>query len=69
MEQAKMVHMANQIALYFAAYPRAEAVAGVADHLRKFWAPPMRRQLLAFNAQGGEGLHQLVREAALQLGS
>lgn len=63
-----MVHMANQIALYFAAYPRAEAVAGVADHLRKFWAPAMRRQLLAFNAQGGEGLHPLVREAALVLG-
>jgi hypothetical protein len=35
----KMVHMANQIALFFASYPHDEAVAGVADHINKFWEP------------------------------
>jgi len=63
MDSAKMVHMANQIALFFAAYPRAQAVAGIADHLRKFWAPRMRRQLLDYAAGQGAGLHELVREA------
>lgn len=63
----KMVHMANQIALFFAAYPHDEALAGVADHLKKFWEPRMRRQLLDHLARGGDGLHPLVREAAAQL--
>jgi formate dehydrogenase subunit delta len=63
----KMVHMANQIALFFAAYPREEAIAGVADHLRKFWEPRMRRQLLDYTCQGGAGLHELVLEAAKRL--
>ena len=58
--------MANQIALFFAAYPQQEAVAGVADHLKKFWEPRMRRQLAEYIAGGGAGLHALVLEAAKQ---
>jgi formate dehydrogenase subunit delta len=54
---------ANQIALYFAAYPHEEAVAGVADHLNKFWEKRMRQQLHGFIATGGAGLHELVLEA------
>ncbi len=56
--------MANQIAQFFAAYPHEEAVAGVADHLKKFWEPRMLRQLHEHIAQGGAGLHALVLEAA-----
>jgi len=62
-----MVHRANQIALFFAAYPHEEAVAGVADHLQRFWEPRMRRQLLQFINEGGAGLHALVPEAAGRL--
>jgi len=62
-----MVHMANQIALYFASYPREEAVAGIADHLRKFWEPRMRDQILRHVAVGGEGLHELALEAVKRL--
>ena len=58
-----MVHMANQIALYFAAYPHQEAVAGVADHLKKFWEKRMRAQLHRYADGGGAGLHPLVIEA------
>ena len=58
-----MVHMANQIALNFASYPQDEAVAGVADHLKKFWERRMKRQLHEFIAEGGGGLHELVLEA------
>lgn len=67
MKPDHMVHMANQIALFFAAYPHDEALDGVADHLKKFWEPRMRRQLLDHLAKGGAGLHPLVREAAAQL--
>jgi len=62
-----MVHMANQIALFFAGYSKEEAVAGVTDHLKKFWEPRMRRQIIQYVASGGEGLHELAREAVKRL--
>jgi formate dehydrogenase subunit delta len=67
MDEHVMVHKANSIAQFFSAYPREEAVAGVADHLRKFWEPRMRRQLFEYLAGGGAGLHDLVPEAAQRL--
>lgn len=62
-----MVHMANQIANFFASYPRDEAVAGVTDHLQKFWEPRMRKQIIEYVAQGGGGLHELALEAVKHL--
>lgn len=62
-----MVRMANQIALFFAAYPKEEAVAGVLDHLRKFWEPRMRKQIADYVAQGGGGLHEFALEAVKRL--
>lgn len=62
-----MVHMANQIALFFASYPREDAIAGVADHLRKFWEPRMRKQIIEYVAQGGAGLHEVALEAVKRL--
>ncbi len=67
METEHMVHMANQIAKFFASYPHEEAVAGVADHLKKFWEKRMREQLLAYVASGGGGLHELALEAVRRL--
>jgi len=58
-----MVHMANQIARFFSAYPHDEAVAGVADHIKKFWEPRMRTQLFDFVNAKGEGLEPLVLDA------
>jgi formate dehydrogenase subunit delta len=67
MKSETMVHNANQIALFFASYPHEEALAGVADHIAKFWEHRMRKQLYEYVAQGGQGLHQLVLEAAKRL--
>jgi formate dehydrogenase subunit delta len=63
-----MVHMANQIAQFFASYPHEEAVAGVADHIQKFWEKRMRQQLNDYIASGGSGLNELALEAAKRLG-
>lgn len=65
MDTANLVRMANRIGDFFAAMPeRDEALAGIADHIRKFWEPRMRRQLLAAMAQGEAGeLQEIVREA------
>lgn len=64
MDIANLVHMANRIGQFFDAMPDpAEAQAGVAQHLQKFWAPPMRLALLAHVQAGGEGLQPLVLQA------
>ena len=64
---ARLIHDANQIALYFAAYPHDEAVAGIADHIRKFWDPRMRADLRAMLDGEEAGLHALVRDAGGKL--
>jgi formate dehydrogenase subunit delta len=63
MKAELMVHNANQIALYFATFPREEAIAGVADHIQKFWERRMKNQIVEYIAHGGNGLHELVLEA------
>lgn len=67
MESNRMIHRANQIALFFAAYPHDEAVAGVTDHLKKFWERRMREQIVEYVAKGGGGLHELALEAVKRL--
>ena len=67
MDTADMVHQANQIAQFFSSYSEAEAVAGIEDHLRKFWPPRMRTQLVAHLERGGEGLSALAVSAANRL--
>jgi formate dehydrogenase subunit delta len=60
-----LVTMANQIGSFFASYPdQEEASSEIASHLQRFWAPQMRRQLLAHVAEhGGEGLQPAVLAA------
>ena len=60
---AKIVRMANQIGIFFQSKPHGEGVAGVADHINKFWEPRMRRQFFAA-LEAGEDLLPIVREAA-----
>jgi formate dehydrogenase subunit delta len=62
-----LVRMANQIAAFFAAYPEEEAVASTAGHLKSFWDPRMRAELLAHVAAGGDGLSDLALKAARKL--
>ena len=69
MKPETMVHMANQIADYFASYPHDEAVDGITDHLLKFWEPRMRRQIIGYVADGGSGLRDLALEAVERLGA
>ena len=61
---AKIVRMANQIGTFFASKPHDEGVAGVAEHINKFWEPRMRRHFFEVFDAGGEGLSPIVKEAA-----
>jgi formate dehydrogenase subunit delta len=68
MSVESLVRMANDIGHFFAAEPnRADAIAGIANHISKFWDPRMRRQIAGHLAAGGEGLDELAREAIASL--
>ncbi|WP_054312496.1 formate dehydrogenase subunit delta [Mesorhizobium sp. 1M-11] len=60
----KLVRMANQIATFFHSKPREEGIAGVAEHINKFWEPRMRRQMFEMIDAGGNGFDELVLVAA-----
>ena len=64
-----LVRMANQIALFFAPNPEDEAVDGVADHLRKFWTPAMRSELITLVdvAKDNGAVHALVEKAVQRM--
>lgn len=67
---AHLIRQANRIGAFFEAMPsRSEGIAGIADHIQKFWEPRMRTALLSFlerqpNGQTDDAaLSQIVLEA------
>lgn len=62
MEVHRLIKMANEIGAFFEAEPdRATALEGVAGHIRRFWDPRMRREILQWlDEHGGEGLTELA---------
>lgn len=70
MDQHHLVKMANDIGAYFGQMPdREEAIAAIAAHLRNFWEPRMRRQIIEHARNDGDDLKDIVRAAVLRLGS
>ena len=67
MRPEKLAMMANQIGAFFKAQGEAEAPAAIADHLKKFWDPGMRADIIAHLANGGAGLDPLVAKAVAML--
>jgi|ERR1700683_4137280 formate dehydrogenase subunit delta len=64
-----LVQMANDIGNFFRSEPkREEAVAGIANHIAKFWTPRMRDKLNAYLKQhGADALDELPRDALRSL--
>jgi len=69
MTQLPYVRLANDIAAQFHHLPDDEAMAGIATHMKMFWDPRMRTQLLAHVSAGGADLDPLVVKAADQIRS
>jgi formate dehydrogenase subunit delta len=69
MDEQNLIDMANRIGEFFESMPdHEEALAGIADHIRRFWEPRMRRVLLAAldrQDAGGLQMSAIVREALL----
>jgi formate dehydrogenase subunit delta len=67
MSHDKLVYLANQIGKFFASQGANKAVAGIAEHLTKFWDPRMCAAIVAHLDAGGVGLDPPVREAVDRL--
>lgn len=65
MDIQHLCRMANQIGDFYRALPdRNEGMLNTVTHLRRFWDPRMRRQLLQhIDEQGGVGLDEMLLEA------
>jgi formate dehydrogenase subunit delta len=59
----KLVYMANQIGMFFKTQDTDTASAKIAEHIRKFWDPRMRKAILDYVDAGGEGLDPAARQA------
>ena len=62
--RAKLIYMANQIAVFMESKPHADGLALLASHINDFWEPRMRRHLYEVLDAGGAGLRPLVIEAS-----
>lgn len=66
MKVEHLIEMANQIGDFFASMPdREEALHDIAEHIRRFWEPRMRRAILAAldDPAASSEMSPIVREA------
>ncbi len=69
MDTHHLAKMANQIAEFFtSAMEREAAVAATTTHLRNFWEPRMRREIVEYAKGGGTELTDVARAAVVALG-
>ncbi len=62
----RLIYMANQIAKFFDVQP-GDPAKGTAKHLKDFWDPTMRAELIAWRAAGGDGLDPVTAKAVDRL--
>lgn len=68
MDKQNLVKMANNIGAYYRSEPDRElAVNGIEQHLKSFWEPRMRNQIIEYQRQGGKELMDIVADAVNQL--
>jgi formate dehydrogenase subunit delta len=68
MSHDQIVKMANDIGTYFRREPvREDAIAGIANHIKRNWAKRMREKLIAHAQQPDSGLNELALAAARRL--
>ncbi len=62
-----LVRMANDIGKFFRSQGEERGVPGIANHIRLFWEPRMKKQIFAHLGQGGAGLDPMPLKALQQL--
>jgi formate dehydrogenase subunit delta len=66
-QNGHLVKMANDISNFFRLRPEEQAVAGTANHIKRFWDPRMRAKMAEHLAHGGEGLNPIALKAVQQV--
>ena len=64
-----LVKMANQIGQFFSAQRNSDQIAATAEHLRRFWAPRMRANIVDYVARGGKDLNPTALGAVESISS
>jgi formate dehydrogenase subunit delta len=64
---AAEIRLINQVVVHFGYLPTAQAVTEVADHVRKFWDPRMRRRLFDLVDARAGGLEPVALAATALL--
>jgi formate dehydrogenase subunit delta len=68
MDIQRLVKMLNEIAVFFDGAAGAEqAPQEIATHLKKYWDPRMRQQIIEHCRHGAVGLSNVARAAVQQL--
>ncbi len=67
MNPENLVKMANQISQFFDSQSGPQAPASIAEHLKKFWDPRMRKAIIEHAHSGGEGLRDSAARAVALL--
>jgi formate dehydrogenase subunit delta len=63
-----LIRMANDIGAFFASEPKPEQAAeGVLIHIKRFWDPRMRAQIVQYYREGGQGFLPHVGAAIAKL--
>jgi formate dehydrogenase subunit delta len=63
-----LIKMANDIGHYYRREPvREDAITGIANHIRRYWAKRMRDKLIERAQQPDSGLDELALAAARSL--
>ena len=68
MQVEKLVRMVNQIATNFDYGPdKQKAVAGVVDHLQRFWSPLMCQEIARYDGSGDIQLSEVAKQAVEEI--
>ena len=67
MDINKLVRMVNQIAENFDTGDQRTAVAGVLDHVTRFWTLDMKKQIIAHVKDEKTGLNEIAEAAIREL--
>jgi formate dehydrogenase subunit delta len=65
----RLIVMSNQIADFFSPYPPARRAEGIRNHLRTYWDPRMRQDLIDYISSGGAGVSPYIVEGVRLLTS
>jgi len=66
-EVVPVVRLANEIAAQFPNHPVPEAAQAIATHIRQFWDPRMRRELLTLDPEVAAELDERAAAAVAAL--